>query len=123
MIPVKVERVLLEDHTILITLDPADLIQRLAHELRAKHGLMALLRQLPADHPEHRRAKRELIDALADTFQVALSPAEAEELSVDVASAARAAVPCETSGCFNLANSDYCGPCLDGGAGEVRRAG
>ena len=123
MIPVKVERVLLEEHSVVITLDPAELVTTLARELRAKHGLMALMRQLPPDNPEHKRAKRELIDALTDTFQVVLTPEEAQELAIDVASAARAAVPCQTRDCFNLADADYCGSCLDGGAGETRRAG
>lgn len=48
-----------------------------------------------------------------------LTPGQARELAEDLMVAAREAVPC-ASGCGQMADDDYCGQCLDGGAGEVR---
>lgn len=102
-----VERILDEEHTVLVSLDPAIVAGDIAHALRWV--------PTPITGEDVRAS---LI--LRPVLSVTLTPAEAAQLAEDLMAAAVDPVPC-ARGCGRLADSDYCGACLDGGAGEVRR--
>lgn len=117
---VRVERVLGETHTILVSLDPEQVLDALSWALKGSHISLTLLHS--RDHAVRTIARQRLHRALSGTaLQVALTPEEAEAIAEDITEAAVPAVPC-VLGCGQLADSDYCGRCLDAGAGTVRRA-
>ena len=119
---VRVERVLSDTHTVLVSLDPAQVVDALAWALQRHHDEIRLVRVLPPEHPTRDAARTALIGALSGiALQVTLDPDEAEALAEDITEAAREAAPC-VLGCGQLADADFCGHCLDGGAGTVRRA-
>jgi hypothetical protein len=72
-----------------VTLDPAAIVDALAEVLRIKGGnlvpgYLAVIRHLPADHPEHVHARTELVRLLTDVFTVTLTPGQAEALGGDL---------------------------------------
>lgn len=122
--PVAVERVLDEEHSIVITIDPEHVVDALATRLAGMHGPMMLMRQLDADHPQRAEARRKVVQALGSiTLQVTLDRAGVLALVEDLEVAAREPVPCAVGHCSSLADDDYCDGHLDAGAGHVRRAG
>ena len=83
--PITVEQVTDVDvFVVQVTLDPATIIDALAETLRGRTGNLALIRHLPADHPEHVHARAELVRLLADVLTVTLTPAQADTLGADL---------------------------------------
>jgi len=70
--------------TVQVTLDPAAIVDALAETLRGRTGNLALIRHLPADHPEHVHARAELVRLLTDVLTVTLTPAQADEVGADL---------------------------------------
>ena len=122
--PITVERVLDEEHSIVITIDPDHVVDALATRLAGMHGPMMLMRQLDADHPQRAEARRKIVHTLGSiTLQVTVDRAGALALVEDLEVAAREPVSCAVGHCGSLADDDYCDRHLDAGAGDVRRAG
>jgi len=83
--PVTVEQLVDVDvFVVQVTLDPAAIIDALAETLRGRTGNLALIRHLPADHPEHVHARAELVRLLTDVLTVTLTPAQADTLGADL---------------------------------------
>ena len=83
--PVTVEQLVDVDvFVVQVTLDPAAVVDALAETLRGKTGNLALIRHLPADHPEHVHARAELVRVLTDVLTVTLTPAQADTLGADL---------------------------------------
>jgi len=83
--PITVEQITDVDvFVVQVTLDPAAIVDALAETLRGRTGNLALIRHLPADHPEHIHARAELVRLLADVLTVTLTPAQADTLGADV---------------------------------------
>lgn len=121
--PVTVERVLDEEHSIIVTLDPAQVVDHLAARLVGLSDQLRLLRVLDpnGDNATIREgARRKLLDAVGPALQVTLDRAQAAQLVEDLEVAAREPVPCVVSTCTDLADDDYCARHLDAGAGRVR---
>lgn len=83
--PVTAEQVCdVDTWTVQVTLDPDWIIDALVETLKGHTAAMLLVRHLPTDHPEHIRARAELVTLLSDTFAVTLSPRQAEALEGDL---------------------------------------
>jgi hypothetical protein len=84
--PVSAEQVVdVDTWVVQVTLDPAQIIEALAEILRIKGGnlvpgYLAVVRHLPADHPERQWAYDELRTLLADVFTWTLTAAQADEV-------------------------------------------
>ena len=95
MNPITVEQVCDVDvFVVQVTLDPTAIVDALAETLRGRTGNLALIRHLPADHPEHVHARAELVRLLADVLTVTLTPAQANALDVDLWDAAQEPTRC-----------------------------
>jgi len=93
--PITVEQITDVDvFVVQVTLDPAAIIDALAETLRGKTGNLALIRHLPADHPEHVHARAELVRLLTDVLTVTLTPAQADEVGADLYEATTAPEQC-----------------------------
>jgi len=83
--PITVEQITDVDvFVVQVTLDPAAIVDALAETLRGRTGNLALIRHLPADHPEHVHARTELVRLLTDVLTVTLTPAQADTLGADL---------------------------------------
>jgi len=83
--PITAEQVIDVDvFVVQVTLDPAAIVDALAETLRGRTGNLALIRHLPADHPEHVHARAELVRLLTDVLTVTLTPAQADTLGADL---------------------------------------
>lgn len=113
---VRVERVLDEEHTVLVSLDPDKVVDALSWALKGLHIQMTLLHN--RDQRAREVARQRLIRALSGiALQVTLTPADAEQLSEHLTEAA--ATPTQCVLCDRLADTDFCGRCIDGGAGTI----
>lgn len=76
--PITVEQVVdVDAYSVQVRLDPESLIKVLADTLIGHHGALVLVAHLSTDNPEHIRARAELVNLLAETFTVTLSPGAA----------------------------------------------
>jgi hypothetical protein len=83
--PITVEQITDVDvFTVQVTLDPAAVVDALAETLRGRTGNLALIRHLPADHPEHVHARAELVRVLTDALTITLTPSQADTLGADL---------------------------------------
>lgn len=85
--PARIEQVVDVDHfSVQVTLDPALILPALAAALAGAEGNLTafLFLVLPPDHHLHRQSLADLVQALDDTFTVALTPVQAEALLADL---------------------------------------
>lgn len=124
--PIAVERVLKEDHTVVVTIDAAEVIEALATALQGHQPDLTLIRTLDPTgvNADARKAARDrLITALNDSpaLQVILTDDAARALAEQLDTAGYPVDRCRNFRCHNLAGSDYCDDCVDGQPEQMLR--
>lgn len=113
--PVTVEQVIDgETWCVQLTLDVEHVIGSLAKKLRGHTHQMVLVRQLPPEHPDHIRARAELVQLLDDTLTVTLTAVQAAGVESALYYAAQEPERCEFDQRFAVAEIDgfhLCGGC------------
>lgn len=110
---ISIERVLDEEHTVLVTIRADRVVEDVVRALEGLHGSVVLIQQLPAEHPARVESIRKVVAALDATaaLQVPLTGPEGLNLSQRLFDASLPVAHCWRLGCLRLTAGRLCDEC------------